>query len=244
MTTEKIKRVALRQQSNYESVIPNFIMFDLDLNLHDIRIYSVINSFRINHKPCCASLNWISEQTGVCARDIQRSRARLVNKGYILHFRKGRKWYFQIPSPEICTDIDDFGVTYSVTPEVTDSVTPEVTDSVTHSIKNKISSIKCSGTPKTTRDRVLLQDFYKLFKTYNIQADDHPSDAALVYLDKGINRVEDLDKYLYYLRTKCSGWLDSVYLDAKGREQTNDFRKILQVGIIYRAMNGEFEDRR
>ena len=231
MSTEKIKRVALRQQSNYESVIPNFIMFDLDLNLHDIRIYSVINSFRINHKPCCASLSWISEQTGICARDIQRSRARLVNKGYILHFRKGRKWYFQIPSPEICTDINDF--------EVTDSVTPEVTDSVTHNIKNNVSSIKCSGSNSPP-----LQG-KEIFEKHSIKTPIKTTKAIRSYVESGITFLKNhnftLDLYLNYLNEKCS-FIFLPYIK-DGQERQNGFSVILKTSFINSAIKGDFEDR-
>ena len=134
MSTDKIKRVALRQQSNYESIAPNFIIYDPETTISDLRLYMIINSFRINHKPCCASLKWISEQMGTCEREIQRSRKKLVEKGYILHYRKANKWYFQIPMPEICTDIEDSGVTDYDTSGVTDYDTSGVTDYDTHNI--------------------------------------------------------------------------------------------------------------
>jgi hypothetical protein len=240
------KRVALRQKNENKSIIPNFIAYDLDLNLTDIRLYMIIESFRDSPKECFASIKWMASEIGTCEREIQRSKARLVKKGYILHYRKGKKWYFEIPSCKTCTDMGDSGVTDYDTHGVTDYDTHGVTDYDTHSIKNKISSYKNSGSEEERARDALPPPVTEALKHYEISEPVSVTRATQAYIESAINYLADnnytIDIYLSYLYNKCSFIL--LPYEENGKQKRNGFSVIFKPSFMKRAINGDFEDRK
>lgn len=68
----------------FTPTIPNRIAFDLNLTVHDLRVYMVVNSFTHTTGDAYASNNWIAKKLGVDRSTVIRSINKLCAKKYIV----------------------------------------------------------------------------------------------------------------------------------------------------------------
>jgi len=193
-----------------------------------INTKEISRHFDIGPKKVRAAFNYLIE-IGLLERVRDRSHGKLVGCSYFLRIRinlpRGQNGSVDEESPRSQKPRGQNGSPYK-----------------TEILKNKESNSTPEGEKPKTPDGVLLLAF-ALFKKYGIKTPNNLSEASSNYLAKGISMIGDIDNYLSYLRDRCSGWLDAVYVDYKGRERINDFRVVLQPKIIKQVMAGEFEDK-
>lgn len=69
---------------NFIYIVPESILFDITLNLLEIKIYMIIRSFMDSTGTCYPSNNWLANKCEVDRRSIIRSLNTLIEKGYIV----------------------------------------------------------------------------------------------------------------------------------------------------------------
>lgn len=77
-----------QRELHYNSLIPNFIMYDLSLHAHHLRFYSLIEQMESNPNPRVTarfSYAWVAEVLGVKRRRAIEIGKDLKDKGYIKH---------------------------------------------------------------------------------------------------------------------------------------------------------------
>lgn len=82
-------------------IIDNATLADSSLTLAEKFIYSYVQGFTRNNKPCFATSFTIAEKFGLSDNHVRRARAVLVERGYLRREEEGRRVYFiALPIPE------------------------------------------------------------------------------------------------------------------------------------------------
>ena len=226
-----------QRNKGFSALIPFYILYDLDLNAHHIRLYGQIQQMESNPNPDVTptfSYAWLAEQLGVNdVRYVKRLAKLMKDKKYIERIKSEKKWVWQTVKKGVLIEDDTDSPTQGVVTQTTQGVVTQTT------LRYKRKGIKEKGVAETPTNT----NFCCLFSDRHIP---HPAKGTL-FTDKVIKQaIEQLKKhgftlesYLDYLVNECGNWLFEPYDDGR----VNDLFVILRQANIEKGCLGKFEDK-
>lgn len=123
------------RELGYKGCIPYYILFDSDLTVQHMRLYSLIEQMESNPNPKVSptfSFEWFASILGIEARGAKKIAKRMKDKGYITHTQKPDGYWIWGTAKKVVIDDSQPGVSQEggVSPQDTPGVTSEDTGGV------------------------------------------------------------------------------------------------------------------
>ena len=235
----------LQRTKGYSALIPFYVLYDLDLNAHHLRLYGQIQQMESNPNPKVQptfSYSWIADQLEIKdVRYVKRLAKLLKDKKYIERIKTDKGWLWQIVKKGVLIEDDahrsKFNSGHTDHSPVVTQTPPGVVTQTTQRYKKE--DIKEKGGEKAPT----ITPIFDLFSERFIPHPNKLTPFVLKLIRQATHQLAEhdftIESYLDYLVHECSNWVFEPYANDK----VNDLCIILRRSNIEKGCSGKFEDK-
>lgn len=245
-----------QRETGYSALIPFYILYDLDLNAHHLRLYGQIQQMESNPNPKVQptfSYEWMANQLGINRRNTMNCAKLLKEKKYIERIKIEGKWLWQTVKKGVLIEDDTDSATLASVAQRHHGVSPSDTQRYKSKGINTSSSNSPSKPTNSTPTPVELASIFegmfpsnpeaprgknssfdpgvmkriKAFKKFWLEEEESPLSAA------------DFVCYLELMKSSYPGFCNNEYAWIEGgKERKNGFMQFINPVNASKAFRG------